>query len=145
VTPNPEYCSPENIRGSGGTAFGVVLPCQNFVAVVVKAWKFLVKHRKHPSDCGAVNLFSSINWRKRALLQKHGIGPFFKSESSNPLQAKMIRLKSDAIGAGNFSNFWRISPGYTHRGGGANVECVRSSGCECGVKNSVLSRPNNHS
>jgi len=47
----------------------LTLPCQNFVALVVKAWKFLVKHRKHPSVHYAVNLFSSINWRKMAFLQ----------------------------------------------------------------------------
>jgi hypothetical protein len=65
----------------------------------------------------AVNIFSWTKWRKTAFLQKRGIGPFFKSESSNRLQIRMIRLKSNTIGAGNFSNFWRISPGGIYTGG----------------------------
>jgi len=102
----------------------------------VMAWKFLVTPGKRPSDCCAANLFPSINWRKTAFLQKHGIGPFFKSGSSKPLQAKMIRPKMSAIGAGNFSNFWRISPGYTPRRG-LNEECgVRSEWVKVGQTDS---------
>jgi hypothetical protein len=66
----------------------------------------------------AVNIFSGTKWRKTAFLQKHGIGRFFESGSSKGLQIRIIRLKWTAMGAGDFSDFWRISPGGIYTGGG---------------------------
>jgi hypothetical protein len=83
----------------------------------------------------AVKLFSRTNWRKRSILQKVGIGSFFDPQNFNPFQVSRIRLKSNATGARNFSNFWRISPGvYT---GGANSEELRVQSAELRIMKNV--------
>jgi hypothetical protein len=57
-------------------------------------------------------------------LEKKGTSPktwysaLFTPKLSKLLQIKMIRWKTSAVGARNFSNFSGISRGYTHPGGG---------------------------
>ena len=71
-----------------------------------------------PSGLIRGQFFPGIRVRKTAFLQKRGIVQFFKSESLKLLQIRLIRLKTDANGARNFSNFWRISPGVVYGGRG---------------------------